>query len=139
MCSATGCCGRRTYKLVAAFDHRHIFIDPDPDPAASFAERQRLFAAATQQLGRLRDIAALRPAAACTRASLKTIELSDAARRRLGTEARACTPADLVSIILRAPVDVLWNGGIGTYVKATTETHAEVGDRANDSAAGERC
>jgi glutamate dehydrogenase len=119
-------------QLVAAFDHRHIFIDPDPDPAASFAERQRLF-----QLPRSSwadyETSLLSTGGGVYPRSLKTIELSDAARRRLGTEARACTPADLVSIILRAPVDVLWNGGIGTYVKATTETHAEVGDRANDS------
>ena len=118
-------------KLVAAFDHRHIFIDPDPDPAASFAERQRLFQLARSSWADY-DTALVSAGGGVYPRSLKTIALSDAARRRLGTEALALTPADLVSIILRAPVDVLWNGGIGTYVKATVETHAEVGDRAND-------
>ena len=118
-------------KLVAAFDHRHVFIDPDPDPAVSFAERLRLF-----QLPRSSwadyDTALLSPGGGVYPRSLKTIELSEAARRRLGTERSSFTPAELVAVILRAPVDVLWNGGIGTYVKAASEAHAEVGDRAND-------
>ena len=118
-------------KLVAAFDHRHVFIDPDPDPAVSFAERLRMF-----QLPRSSwadyDTALLSPGGGVYPRSLKTIELSEAARRRLGTERSSFTPAELVAVILRAPVDVLWNGGIGTYVKAASEAHAEVGDRAND-------
>ena len=118
-------------KLVAAFDHRHIFIDPDPDPAEAFAERQRLFDLPRSSWADY-DAALISPGGGVYPRTLKTIELSEQARTRLGTERSSFTPADLLSVILRAPVDLLWNGGIGTYVKATSETHAEVGDRAND-------
>ena len=118
-------------KLVAAFDHRHIFIDPNPEPAASFAERQRLFALPRSSWADY-DSTLISAGGGVYPRSLKTIELSEAARKRLGTERASFTPGELLSVILRAPVDLLWNGGIGTYVKATGETHAEVGDRAND-------
>ncbi|MGB8861113.1 MAG: NAD-glutamate dehydrogenase domain-containing protein [Ilumatobacteraceae bacterium] len=118
-------------QLVAAFDHRHIFIDPQPDAAASFAERQRLFALPRSSWADY-DPALISAGGGVFPRSQKTIELSEAARRRLGTERESFTPNELLSVILRAPVDLLWNGGIGTYVKAASETHAEVGDRAND-------
>ncbi len=118
-------------KLVAAFDHRHIFIDPDPDPALSFAERQRLFLLPRSSWANY-DTSLISIGGAVYPRSLKTITLSPEARKRLGTEQRAFTSNELLATILRAPVDVLWNGGIGTYVKASSETHAEVGDRAND-------
>jgi glutamate dehydrogenase len=119
-------------QLVAAFDHRHIFIDPDPDPAVSFAERQRLFELPRSSWAEY-DASLLSAGGGVYPRTLKTIELSEAARRRLGTDRDVFTPVDLVSAILRAPVDLLWNGGIGTYVKATSETHVDVGDRANDA------
>ncbi len=119
-------------KLVAAFDHRHIFIDPDPDPAVSFAERQRLFDLPRSSWADY-DPTLISPGGGVFPRTLKTIELSEAAQRRLGIERSSFTPNELMSAILRAPVDLLWNGGIGTYVKAASETHADVGDRANDS------
>ena len=118
-------------KLVAAFDHRHVFIDPDPDPATSFAERQRLFELPRSSWADY-DAGLLSPGGGVFPRTLKTIEISEAARRRLGTDRESFTPNELIAAILRAPVDLLWNGGIGTYVKAAAETHADVGDRAND-------
>ncbi len=118
-------------KLVAAFDHRHIFIDPDPDPVASFAERQRLFALPRSSWADY-DSSLVSAGGGVYPRTLKTIEISEAACRRLGTDRSSFSPNELLSVILRAPVDLLWNGGIGTYVKATGETHADVGDRAND-------
>ena len=118
-------------RLVAAFDHRHIFLDPDPDPAESFVERQRLFnlprsSWADYDAQLISEGGGVYPRAA------KHIDISPAAQRVLGTDRSTFTPIELLATILRAPVDVLWNGGIGTYVKAAVETHAEVGDRAND-------
>ena len=118
-------------KLVAAFDHRHIFIDPDPDPAASFAERKRLFDLPRSSWANY-DTSLMSAGSGVYPRTLKTIKLSPEARKRLGTEQSSFTPNELLSTILRAPVDVLWNGGIGTYVKAATESHADVGDRSND-------
>ena len=118
-------------KLVAAFDHRHIFIDPDPDPAVSFAERKRLFDLPRSSWANY-DTTLLSAGGGVYPRTLKTIAISPEARKRLGTDKISFTPNELLSTILRAPVDVLWNGGIGTYVKASTESHAEVGDRAND-------
>jgi glutamate dehydrogenase len=118
-------------KLVAAFDHRHIFLDPNPDPATSFAERQRLFDLPRSSWADY-DSTLISEGGGVFPRTLKTIELSEAARKRLGTERSSLAPSELLSVILRAPVDLLWNGGIGTYVKAASETHAEVGDRAND-------
>jgi glutamate dehydrogenase len=123
-------------KLVAAFDHRHVFVDPDPDPAASFAERRRLFGLPTSSWADY-DPAVLSPGGGVYPRDAKTCGLSDAARRVLGIDAALAapntTPDDVVSAILRAPVDLLWNGGIGTFVKASTEADADVGDRANDA------
>jgi len=118
-------------KLLAAFDHRHIFIDPDPDPAASFAERKRLFDLPRSSWADY-DASLISPGGGVYPRSQKTIDISDAARLCLGAERTTFTPHELISAILRAPVDLLWNGGIGTYVKASSESHADVGDRAND-------
>ena len=118
-------------KLLAAFDHRHIFLDPDPDPAVSFAERQRLFDLPRSSWADY-DVSLISAGGGVYPRTLKTIEVSEAARRRLGSEQTSFTPHELISAILRAPVDLLWNGGIGTYVKSTGESHADVGDRAND-------
>ncbi|MGD9998202.1 MAG: NAD-glutamate dehydrogenase [Ilumatobacteraceae bacterium] len=119
-------------KLVAAFDHRHVFIDPDPDPAVAFMERSRLFHLPRSSWADY-DTTLISAGGGVYPRTLKHIEISPEAQRVLGTDGRSFTPAELLSTILRAPVDVLWNGGIGTYVKAASETNAEVGDRANDS------
>jgi glutamate dehydrogenase len=118
-------------KLVAAFDHRHIFVDPDPDALSSFNERKRLFDLPRSSWADY-DKKLISAGGGIYPRTVKTIALSPEACKRLGTEKLSFTPNELVTAILKAPVDVLWNGGIGTYVKATTETHAEVGDRAND-------
>ncbi len=98
----------RQTRLLAAFDHRDIFIDPDPDPEASFAERERLFRA-------------------------KSIPLSPEMKALTGLKAERVTPNELIHAILKAEADLMWFGGIGTYIKASHETHADVGDRANDA------
>ncbi|NNC40890.1 MAG: NAD-glutamate dehydrogenase, partial [Acidimicrobiia bacterium] len=121
----------RSLKLVAAFDHRHIFIDPTPDPAVSFAERQRVFNLATSSWDDY-DASCLSPGGGIYPRSAKSIELSPEAQQSLGTEQSKFTPHDLIRVILQAPVDLLWNGGIGTYVKAKSESNVEVGDRPND-------
>jgi glutamate dehydrogenase len=118
-------------KLVAAFDHRHIFIDPDPDPAVSFGERKRLFELPRSSWADY-DVSLLSPGGGVFPRTLKTITLSAEARKRFGTDRNAFTPNELISTILRSPADVFWNGGVGTYVKASTESNAEVGDRSND-------
>jgi glutamate dehydrogenase len=117
--------------LVAAFDHRHIFIDPTPDAALSFVERLRLFHMPRSSWADY-DVTLLSAGGGVYPRSAKSIEVSDQAQRELGLVRSTFTPTELLAAILRSPVDVLWNGGIGTYVKASTETHAEVGDRAND-------
>ena len=124
-CSATACCCRDHIRLVAAFDHRHVFLDPDPDPAASFAERQAAVRAAPLVVGRLRPRRSSRRAAACTRAPRSRSRSRPRCATRLGhrrRRRRTLTPNELIPRLLRAPVDLLWNGGIGTFVKATTET-----------------
>ncbi|WP_203071229.1 NAD-glutamate dehydrogenase [Falsiroseomonas ponticola] len=119
-------------KLVAAFDHRHIFIDPDPDPAVSFAERQRLFALPRSSWADY-EARLLSKGGAILPRNAKTLPLSPEARALLGIEAERAEPAAIMRAILTLPVDLLYFGGIGTYVKAGTETQAEAGDRANDS------
>ena len=119
-------------QLIAAFDHRHVFVDPDPDPAASFRERRRLFALPSSSWADY-DPELLSPGAAVYERSAKSIPLSPEARRALSIDDEVLTPDALVSAILRAPVDLLWNGGIGTFVKATTESNTDVGDRTNDA------
>ena len=118
--------------LQAAFDHRHIFLDPKPDPAVSFAERERLFGLARSSWD---DYARSRISAGggVFSRSAKSIALSPQARALLGLDSATATPIEVIRAILRLPVDLLWNGGIGTYVKATQESAAEVGDRANDA------
>ncbi|MBG9388390.1 NAD-glutamate dehydrogenase [Caenimonas aquaedulcis] len=118
--------------LVAAFDHRHIFIDPNPDAAASFAERQRLFALPRSSWADY-ESKLISAGGGIWARSEKSIPISPQAREALGITADKLAPTELVSAILKAPVDLLYNGGIGTYVKASSETHADVGDRANDA------
>ncbi|HVW34316.1 MAG TPA: NAD-glutamate dehydrogenase, partial [Acidimicrobiia bacterium] len=122
----------RALRLVAAFDHRHVFIDPDPDPAAAAAERARLFELPRSSWADYNPELISAGGGVFPR-SAKLIPLSPEARAALGTDAEALRPADLIKTVLRAPVDLLWNGGIGTYVKASTETHADAGDKANDA------
>ncbi|CAB3805616.1 NAD-specific glutamate dehydrogenase [Paraburkholderia caffeinitolerans] len=119
-------------KLIAAFDHRHIFLDPNPDPATSFAERSRLFALERSSWADY-DPSAISAGGGVFARSVKTIPLSSAVQSALGIEAASLAPTELIRAILLAPVDLLYNGGIGTYVKAVRETHAQVGDKANDA------
>ncbi len=119
-------------RLVAAFDHRHIFIDPNPDAAASFKERQRLFKLARSSWLDYDANLISKGGGVFSRAE-KSIKLSREAREALGIDADALSPAELMSAILTSPVDLLWNGGIGTYVKCSRESNADVGDRANNA------
>ncbi len=122
----------RHIRLVAAFNHMHIFIDPNPDAEAAFAERQRLFALPRTTWDDF-DRSVLSAGGGIFPRSAKSVPLSAEARAALGADAEAPTPNELIALILKAPVDLLWNGGIGTYVKARRESHADVGDRANDA------
>ena len=122
----------RHIKLIGAFDHRDVFLDPNPDAAASFEERQRLFQLPASSWADY-DATLISAGGGVFPRSAKSIPLSEEARAALGVEAKSLTPAELIHALLRAPVDLLWNGGIGTYVKAQEERHAEVGDRANDT------
>ncbi|HET6753248.1 MAG TPA: NAD-glutamate dehydrogenase [Jiangellaceae bacterium] len=121
-------------RLVAAFDHRHVFLDPNPDAATSYEERKRIF-----QLPRSTwadyNPALISEGGGVHPRSAKRIEITPQVRQRLGIDESVTemTPPDLLRAILMAPVDLLWNGGIGTYVKAAAETHADVGDKANDA------
>ena len=120
--------------LIAAFDHRDVFIDPDPDPTRSFAERKRLFELPGSSWNDY-DRALLSPGGVVVDRKAKAVTPSKEARVALGIPDDApteMTPDQLIAWVLKAPVDLLWNGGIGTYVKATRESHADVGDRAND-------
>ncbi|WP_228977265.1 NAD-glutamate dehydrogenase [Streptomyces sp. DH12] len=121
-------------RLVAAFDHRHIFVDPNPDAAVSYAERRRLFELPRSSWADY-DTGLLSPGGGVHSRQAKSIPVNAHMRAALGIEdgVTKLTPAELMKAILKAPVDLLWNGGIGTYVKATTETHADVGDKANDA------
>ncbi|HEY1568669.1 MAG TPA: NAD-glutamate dehydrogenase, partial [Solirubrobacteraceae bacterium] len=118
-------------RLLAAFNHAHVFLDPNPDPAVSYAERRRVF-----EMGRSSwsdyDAAAISPGGGVHARSLKSIPITPEVKEALGIEADRLSPNELIGQLLRAPVDLLFNGGIGTYVKAADETQAEVGDRAND-------
>jgi len=121
-----------TMQLIAAFNHRHIFVDPTPDAAKSFAERQRLFALPRSGWNDY-DAKLISKGGGVFERSAKSITLTPEMRSALGTDATKATPDELMRIILKAPVDLLWNGGIGTYVKAASETHEQVGDRANNA------
>ncbi|TDD79475.1 NAD-glutamate dehydrogenase [Actinomadura rubrisoli] len=120
-------------KLVAAFDHRHVFLDPDPDPAASFAERRRVFELPRSSWADY-DASLISRGGGVFPRTAKAIKLSPQIRAALGIEdgVKAMTPFELIHAALKAPVDLLWNGGIGTYVKASVENNADVGDKAND-------
>ncbi|CAM5734645.1 hypothetical protein MAUB1S_04330 [Mycolicibacterium aubagnense] len=121
----------RNIKLVAAFDHRHIFLDPNPDPAASYQERARLFALPRSSWQDYNP-ALISSGGGVWSRTAKSIPLSDQTRARLGITAAECTPNELINAVLRAPVDLLWNGGVGTYVRADDETDADAQDKAND-------
>lgn len=121
-------------RLVAAFDHRHIFLDPNPDAAVSYAERRRLFELPRSSWGDY-DTKLLSTGGGVHPRSAKSISVNAQVRAALGIPAGVTklTPAELMKAILQAPVDLLWNGGIGTYVKSSLESHADVGDKANDA------
>ncbi|HEV2866016.1 MAG TPA: NAD-glutamate dehydrogenase domain-containing protein, partial [Allosphingosinicella sp.] len=122
----------KAIKLVAAFDHRHIFLDPDPDPAASWAERKRLFGLPRSTWADYDKVLLSKGGGVFPR-SQKAIPLTPEVRALLALEEEEVEPAALISAILKAPVDLLWFGGIGTYIKARSESHAEVGDPGNDA------
>lgn len=118
-------------RLIAAFDHRHIFIDPDPDPEVSYYERVRLFHLPTSSWEDYNPKLISKGGGVFKR-SLKSITLTPQMKTVLGVDIATVTPNELVKIILQAPVDLFFNGGIGTYVKASTQSNADVGDRSND-------
>lgn len=124
----------RHIRLVAAFDHRHVFLDPNPDTAKSFAERERMFKLPRSSWEDY-DKTLISAGGGVWPRSVKSIPISSEVRDALGlkSDVQHLSPTDLLSAILKAPVDLLWNGGIGTYVKASSETHADVGDRANNA------
>lgn len=121
----------KALKIVAAFDHRHIFLDPDPDPAASWEERARMFALPRSSWADYNPSLISRGGGVFPRTD-KTIKLSKQVRAALGIDASEMEPGALISAILKAPVDLIWFGGIGTYVKAASENNIQVGDPAND-------
>ncbi len=121
-------------KLVAAFDHRHVFVDPAPDPMVGFEERRRLFDLPGSSWNDY-DRTKLSPTGDVFDRKAKSVTPSPEVRAVLGIPDGApedMTPNDLIKAILKAPVDLLWNGGIGTYVKSIKESNGDVGDRAND-------
>ena len=119
-------------RLLAAFNHLHIFIDPDPDAAKSFKERQRLF-----EIGRgswdQYDSKLISKGGGVFERSAKSIDITPEMRKRFGIEEKSLTPNELLKALLLSEMDLLWFGGIGTYIKATSESHAEAGDKANDA------
>ena len=119
-------------RLVAAFDHRHVFLDPEPDPERSFEERRRLAGLPVSSWADYQG-EAISPGGGVWPRDAKTIPLAPAVRRALGVEAESLSPPEVISAILAAPVDLLFFGGIGTFIKAPTESDSEVGDHANDS------
>ncbi|MCU1572656.1 MAG: glutamate dehydrogenase, partial [Micrococcaceae bacterium] len=124
----------RHIRLVAAFDHRHIFLDPNPDPDVSFAERRRLFDLPRSSWADY-DPTLISEGGGVYARQVKSIPISAPVRAALGLPENTSrlSPPDLLRAILLAPADLLYNGGIGTYIKASTETHAEVGDKTNDT------
>jgi glutamate dehydrogenase len=121
-------------RLIAAFDHRHVFVDPDPVAATSYAERRRLFDLPRSSWDDY-DRTLISQGGGVYARSLKSVTVTPQLRTALGIAegVGTMTPAELIHAILLAPADLLWNGGIGTYVKASTEDHAAIGDRANDA------
>ena len=124
----------RHTRLLAAFDHRHIFIDPNPDAEKSFVERERMFALSRSSWEDY-DKSQISKGGGVFARNLKAVTITPEMREVLGigADVESLSPTDLISAILKAPVDLLWNGGIGTYVKATSESNADVGDRANNA------
>lgn len=118
-------------KLIGAFDHRHIFIDPNPDPAKSFQERKRLF-----ELPRSSwldyDPSVISEGGGVFNRSAKSIKISPELKKVTGIKSDFLVPNELIKALMKAPVDLIFNGGIGTFVKANFETHLDVGDRTND-------
>ena len=124
----------RAIRLVVAFDHRHVFLDPDPDPVTSYAERERLFRLPRSSWADY-DTSLLSAGGGVHSRAAKSVTLAATAAAALGLPAvqTTLTPTEIIRAALTAEVDLLWNGGIGTYVKASTETHDQVGDKANDA------
>jgi glutamate dehydrogenase len=123
----------QSMRLVAAYDHRHVFVDPDPqDPEASWAERKRLFEG-TRTSWDDYDRALISPGGGVFPRTAKSVPITDEIRAALGIDATALSPAELIQAVLRAPVDLLWNGGIGTVVKASHERDADAEDRSSDA------
>ncbi|WP_371193113.1 NAD-glutamate dehydrogenase [Glaciecola sp. SC05] len=119
-------------KIVCAFNHMHIFFDPDPDPASTYKERERLFADPSLSWDDYnRDL--ISKGGGIFKRSEKSIKLTPEMKSCLGTKQASMTPNELIHNVLKMPVDLIWNGGIGTYIKSSKESHADVGDRANDS------
>jgi glutamate dehydrogenase len=125
-------------RLAAAYDHRHVFLDPDPDPDVSFAERTRLFGLAGSSWDDY-DRARISEGGGVWPRTAKSIPLSPQVRAALEIQDERLAPNDLIRAILRAPVDLLWNGGIGTVVKASDETDADAMDRASDAIRVDAC
>jgi len=121
----------RHTRLLAAFNHQHILVDPDPDAASSFDERARLFALPRSSWSDYNK-ALISSGGGVFERSAKLITLSPQIMQRFDIDVAQVTPAELIKYLLRAPVDLLWNGGIGTYVKSCGESHPDVGDKSND-------
>jgi glutamate dehydrogenase len=121
----------RSIRLVAAFNHRHVFLDPDPDPAAAFEERRRLFELPRSGWSDY-DPELISAGGGVFDRAAKSVPVSPEVRARFDIDAERLSPDELIHALLKSPVDLIWNGGIGTYVKAAAESHADVGDRAND-------
>jgi glutamate dehydrogenase len=119
-------------RLVGAFNHQHVFLDPDPDPESSYAERRRLFELKRSSWGDY-DRSLISAGGGVFERTAKKIPISSEVKRALGIESDSLAPAELIRALLRAPVDLLFNGGIGTYVKARQESNTDAGDRANDA------
>ena len=121
-----------TVRLLGAFNHMHIFVDPNPDAAASFKERQRMFALPRSSWEDY-DSKLISKGGGIFSRSAKSITISAEMKKAFDIKDSKLSPTELITAMLKAPVDLLWNGGIGTYVKATSESHADVGDKANDA------
>src|SRR5215216_5231196 len=130
--SGNGMLLSRHIKLVGAFNHLHVFLDPDPDPEASFKERERLFRLPRSSWSDY-DEELISEGGGVFSRTAKSIPLSPQVKELLDVEEDSLTPPEVIQALLKARVDLLWNGGIGTYVKASDESHADVGDRSNDS------
>ena len=126
-----GLLSSETLQMVAAFNHMHIFIDPNPDPARSYHERRRLFNLPRSSWQDY-DSNLISEGGGLFSRNAKSVVVSEPMKVRFGIKANRLTPNELIRSLLRSPVDLIWNGGIGTYVKAINESHAHVGDKAND-------